>query len=364
MNINIAANIRKFRKDRKLTQEQLAEVLGVTLGAVSKWELGASTPDLALIIEMADFFETSVDVLLGYEWYSDNINQVIKRMRKLRNEKKFDEATTEAEKALQKYPNSFEIVLHSADQYRLKGLEFRCQKSFQRSLDLYLRSLELIGQNNDACINEWTIRNSIAEINLRLGKNEEALAQMKQNNAGGLNDGQIGNILSITMRKPDEALGYLSDALISTFVDVFGLVIGFTNAYCLKEDYAAANALMAWMRDFIKGLKQPGIVSYLDKAEAQLLTGWAIISEMSRDMDQAEIFLSQAIELAEKFDRSPVYNFAGTRFFHGDQEKTAFDDFGKTAMEGISKMLAENEKDKELTAMLARLTERRSKNGG
>lgn len=70
MKINISENIRKFRKERGLTQEQLAEVLGVTVGAVSKWELGSSVPDVELIVDMAEFFDTSVDVLLGYEWQS------------------------------------------------------------------------------------------------------------------------------------------------------------------------------------------------------------------------------------------------------------------------------------------------------
>lgn len=42
MNIKLADNIRAFRKARSLTQEQLAEALGVTVGAVYKWEAGSS----------------------------------------------------------------------------------------------------------------------------------------------------------------------------------------------------------------------------------------------------------------------------------------------------------------------------------
>ena len=42
MKIRISENIRSFRKERGLTQEQLAEVFGVTVGAVSKWESGGS----------------------------------------------------------------------------------------------------------------------------------------------------------------------------------------------------------------------------------------------------------------------------------------------------------------------------------
>ena len=67
MEIKIADNIRLFRKSRKMTQEQLSEALGVTVGAVSKWESGMTTPELGLIVEMAEFFETSVDVILVYQ---------------------------------------------------------------------------------------------------------------------------------------------------------------------------------------------------------------------------------------------------------------------------------------------------------
>jgi transcriptional regulator with XRE-family HTH domain len=67
MKMMLAENIRTFRKERSLTQEQLAEALGVTAGAVYKWEAKLSIPELGLIIQMADFFDISVDVLLGYE---------------------------------------------------------------------------------------------------------------------------------------------------------------------------------------------------------------------------------------------------------------------------------------------------------
>ena len=51
MDLKLAENIRTLRKDRKLTQEQLAEVLGVTTGAVYKWESGLSIPELPMLME-------------------------------------------------------------------------------------------------------------------------------------------------------------------------------------------------------------------------------------------------------------------------------------------------------------------------
>ena len=66
MKLSLSENIRSFRKQRKMTQEKLAEALGVTVGAVYKWESGQSQPELNLLVEMADFFDISVDALLGY----------------------------------------------------------------------------------------------------------------------------------------------------------------------------------------------------------------------------------------------------------------------------------------------------------
>lgn len=55
MENQIAEDIRALRKARGLTQEQLSEVLGVTVGAVYKWEAQLSQPELSTIMELADF---------------------------------------------------------------------------------------------------------------------------------------------------------------------------------------------------------------------------------------------------------------------------------------------------------------------
>ena len=66
MELSLSENIKKFRNQNHLTQEQLAEVMGVSTGAVHKWEAAMSVPELDMIRKLADFFEISVDVLGGY----------------------------------------------------------------------------------------------------------------------------------------------------------------------------------------------------------------------------------------------------------------------------------------------------------
>ncbi|MBR3553963.1 MAG: helix-turn-helix transcriptional regulator [Clostridia bacterium] len=67
MNICFDESIRRLRKQRDLTQEALAEFLGVSFQAVSKWERGESCPDIALLPTIAAFFSVSVDELLGVD---------------------------------------------------------------------------------------------------------------------------------------------------------------------------------------------------------------------------------------------------------------------------------------------------------
>ena len=65
------ANISKLRRAAGLTQEQLADRLGLTFQAVSKWENGLSCPDIALLPMLADVFAVSIDVLFNRQPNTD-----------------------------------------------------------------------------------------------------------------------------------------------------------------------------------------------------------------------------------------------------------------------------------------------------
>jgi transcriptional regulator with XRE-family HTH domain len=60
-----ADRLRHLRKEKRITQEKLAEIFFITKSAVSKYETGINTPENKLLQDIADFFEVSVDYLLG-----------------------------------------------------------------------------------------------------------------------------------------------------------------------------------------------------------------------------------------------------------------------------------------------------------
>ncbi len=339
MNIKIAENIRALRKEHKMTQEQLAETFGVTIGAVSKWESGASIPDISIIVEMADYFETSVDVLLGYEWRRGNLGRSIETIKSLRNQKRFSEAIAEADKSLQKYPNSFELVHACAKMFNMAGIETRTKKYNQKALALWERSIELIGQNTDDQISERTIKEAMANVYICLDKPDKALDILKAGNAGGINDGMIGFILALEKKQPDEALPYLSDALLDQVMDVMRLAIAYTNSYVSKGDLDSAASVLEWVYKVIDGLRIPGRISHLDKDCVLILVSLAIVSVEAGDLARAGEYLVRARDTALLFDASQDNGFANIKFQHSASPKVAFDDFGSCAMDGIEETL-------------------------
>lgn len=114
--MQIGEVIRKYRKEKNMTQEEMARRLGVTAPAVNKWENGNSLPDIALLAPIARLLDISLDTLLSFqkELTQEEIRQLIYEMdEKLRSED-YEEVFRWARGILEKYPNCQELALQAA----------------------------------------------------------------------------------------------------------------------------------------------------------------------------------------------------------------------------------------------------------
>ena len=113
MTINMGGKIRQLRKQKNISQEVLAQVLGVSFQAVSKWETGAAMPDVAMIPAIASFFGVSTDELFDF-----NLIEQEKKVQELcwaAAEYRFtDPKKSEAmlREALRQYPGN-EVILNN-----------------------------------------------------------------------------------------------------------------------------------------------------------------------------------------------------------------------------------------------------------
>ena len=109
--MNIGEKLRALRKSKKLPQEALAEFMNVSPQAVSKWETGASSPDIDMLPTLAAFYETTVDDLLDFDRRRINaeVDAIVTQSVPLRSEPEKAEAFYR--EALKKYPNN-EVLLN------------------------------------------------------------------------------------------------------------------------------------------------------------------------------------------------------------------------------------------------------------
>ena len=112
MIVYIGENIKRLRLQKELTQETLAEFLGVTFQSVSRWERGESYPDITLLPAIASFFNVTVDSLLGVSKVTDE--EKIKEYLDMYDNMRITDSSLTFERfesAVREFPGDFRILI-------------------------------------------------------------------------------------------------------------------------------------------------------------------------------------------------------------------------------------------------------------
>ncbi len=335
-----------------MTQEKLAEALGVTVGAVYKWESGLSTPELNLIVEMADLFDTSVDVLLGYRVKDKRMESILSNIRDLATTLD-PKALNEAEKALVKYPNSFMMIYECAEIYGVYGMSSNNHALINKSLELFEKSNMLISQNTNPRISTVTIQGNIAFLYFSLGEFEKGLEKLKKNNAESMFSTAIGAYLSVQMNQPDEASIFLSEGMVKAFSELMTAITGYIFVYCARKNWNSALDITNYGISVLTGMKSGLQGDSIDKIFAELLVAMSFIQRKKGRMKESDLSLKKAVKIAKKFDSDPNYSTNIFRYTE-DTHFLIYDMFGACACDSIMKIL-DRLGDKELSGKCAEL---------
>ena len=353
METRIAENIRAYRKQRGLTQEQLSEVLGVSVGAVYKWESRSSLPELRLIMEMADFFEVSVDALLGYQMKDNQLNATVERLWRASGSRDYD-ALTEAEKAIRKYPHCFDAVYAAAHLYYTFGAGTRKEPWLRRAIELLDGARLLVAQCTDSRLNESWICGMIAEMHEMLGETGKALELLKANNPGAIFNDRIGIMLLAHGGDPEEANDFLEDGLLRAVSRLIQTVIGYAMLFDAKNENASGMEMMRWIIPTLEGLKKTNEPDFLDKMIVVFGVFLAVFQYKSGDRKGAEESLRKAKSLALAFDAAPDCAANRVKYVREKETTNAHDLLGETAMDAAAYVL--RRKDPELRMLWAEVS--------
>lgn len=114
--INIANKIIAKRREKGITQEELAEYIGVSKASVSKWETSQSYPDITFLPQLAAYFNISIDELMGYtpQMTKEDIKKLYHRLTSAFASEPFDDVLAECQQIIKKYYSCFPLLLQIA----------------------------------------------------------------------------------------------------------------------------------------------------------------------------------------------------------------------------------------------------------
>ena len=169
--MHIGLNIYTLRKQSGLTQAGLAERLGVTEQAVSKWETGQCAPDVSLFPGIAELFGVSIDRIFGYEVCSlEQIGQILAERDAAED---VDKECEILETGLARFPGTSKLKLELAWSLLQKEKITEDETARRAAVDRALRLYEEAAESADAKIADTALA-GLAELFIRRGEFERA----------------------------------------------------------------------------------------------------------------------------------------------------------------------------------------------
>ncbi|MCR2804271.1 helix-turn-helix domain-containing protein [Paenibacillus soyae] len=312
MKLNIGSKITNLRKEKSITQEQLANAVGVSIAAVSKWECGNTYPDISLLPEIASFFTVSVDALLDYKVEPKNAQDYRDRLKEITIVHDFHTGLPLAEEALKKYPNDFEILLQMGHLTFSQGTSSDSpdRETVLKSIDYFNKALSV--QTSDSTIKKEYIEQIIAFAYDSIREFDKAIAILEKNNTKGCFDPEIANFM---MKKGDirEAKSKLQHYLWHTAFG-FGMV-----TEPLKKCFRKENNLHYVVA--LQKLHATFLQSFIHETPnyCDLICSWSFmdLAESQAEIEDTEGMwdsIKQSVYHSVRFDQNPSYSMESIKF--------------------------------------------------
>ena len=152
MAIYFSDKFKQLRKDNDLTQDQIADIFHISPQAVSRWETGATYPDIEILPHLAIYFKVTVDELLGTEKIREGtkVDEYIRDIRNLLNSGKLYDAIEMARKAVKEYP--VPIPGRGLCGLLLQALCKACSEEtpgYQENIEKYKNEIIMLGEKGE-----------------------------------------------------------------------------------------------------------------------------------------------------------------------------------------------------------------------
>lgn len=334
MELKLSENIRRMRKERSLTQEAMADALGVTVGAVYKWESGLSSPELVMLVRIADLFDTSVDTLLGYEVAENRKKTITDRIYGYIGEK--DRSGQEdVERALSKYPNDFGIIMAAANFYSAFGTEDRNKAYIRRAIELYNKASRIVPHDIDPKYGKTSIIGNMAFLHFLVDDKEQALTMLKDHNEGGVFNTKIAWLTAMKGDKDESCRQLLISGFWEINSELIILTFGLMIYYIRRGELSRARTVSEWFKEYMDGIRKSDDPCFFDKMKCICLVADSYTYFRSGEMEKADELLRQAMKLGDVFDNAPHHKMDIVKLFDFQLSGSNYSLLGESAEETV-----------------------------
>ncbi len=225
--MKINEQIKKYRKEAGLTQEQIANYLGVSTPAVNKWERGISFPDVTLLPALARLLKVDLDTLFAFhENLTDVEIEAFLRELAMLSENDLDTGFETAAQKIREYPNSDRLLISAANilnaRLFLNPMEAEKKKGYEV---LILQWLEKAAESEDEEIKNTAISILLGKA-MAAGDYDKATALLDRLPGQQFDKTPYEATILIHREKADEAAVLLESKLLQSLSNV--------QSYCLR----------------------------------------------------------------------------------------------------------------------------------
>ena len=169
--MNIGETIKKLRKQKDMTQEQLAEYLNISPQAISRWEINSTLPDITLIPMLANIFEVTTDTLFGVDIAAKEkrIKDISASASEYSRDGYKDKALEILRDGLREYPNSYRLMFEIMHNLWCRTTE----RTQEGKKEVIYFGEKILAECTDDNIRHLAIR-TLCEVYSAMGEREKA----------------------------------------------------------------------------------------------------------------------------------------------------------------------------------------------
>lgn len=179
MNLLLGENIRQLRRERELTQEEVAAHLGISFQSISKWERGDGYPDITMLPSLANYFGVSIDELIGMNKIgrSEKLEDINSLWAENNKKGLHNDNVLLMKESLKTFPNnSLLLVQLSTSLEKLDGTAEQKEKNLRESIAV---QEQILRYGDDPAVRSATLYN-ICFAYWKIGERDKALAQARK----------------------------------------------------------------------------------------------------------------------------------------------------------------------------------------